>query len=67
MEERKLLGVYESEKGIGRVYAGQMSDTPEKLRQLLEPAVQSFAKSIRKTNPEIIERIDRRNRECGKI
>lgn len=61
--ERKLLGTYECEKGIGRLYTGSMSDTPEKLRQLLEPAVLSFAKSIRKTNPEIIEEIARRNAE----
>lgn len=61
--DRQLLGTYECEKGIGRLYTGPMSDTPEKLRQLLEPAVLSFAKSIRKTNPEIIEKIARRNAE----
>ena len=59
--ERKLLGTYECEKGIGRLYTGPMSDTPEKLRQLLEPAVMAFAKSVRKTNPEIIEEIAKKN------
>lgn len=66
MEGRKLLGTYECEYGTGKLYTGPMSDTPEKLRQLLEPAVLSLSRSIRKTNPEIMERIDRRNRECLK-
>ena len=65
--EPKLLATYDCEAATVRVYAGPMSDTPEKLRDLIVPAALSFAKSIRKTNPEIIERIDRRNRECGKI
>lgn len=64
-EGRKLLGTYECEYGIGKLYTGPMSDTPEKLRALLEPAVQSFSRSIRRTNPEIMERIDRRNRGNG--
>lgn len=63
--EPQLLGVYECEKGTGELYTGPMSDTPEKRRALFEPAMISFAKSIRATNPEIIERIDRRNRNHG--
>lgn len=63
MEGRQLLGVYESEKAIVRIYTGPMSDTPEKRRALIEPAAISYAKSIRKNNPEIWEKIVRRNAE----
>lgn len=59
MEGRGLLGSCES----GKLYYGPQSDTPEKRRQLFEPAMLSFAKAIRKTNPEIIEEISRRNAE----
>lgn len=62
----ELLGVTECEYGIGKLYSGAMSDTEEKRRELFESAMISFAKSIRKTNPEIIEEIDRRNRSRGK-
>lgn len=63
MEGRQLLGVYESENAIVRIYTGPMSDTPEKRRTLIEPAAISYAKSIRKNNPEIWEKIVRRNAE----
>lgn len=59
MEGRGLLGRCES----GALYYGPQSDTPEKRRALLEPAMLSFAKAIRKTHPEIIEEISRRNAE----
>lgn len=53
MEGRGLLGRCES----GELYYGPMSDTPEKRRLLFEPAMLSFAKSIRQNHPEIWEQI----------
>lgn len=46
--ESNLLGVYESEKAIVRIYTGPAADTPEKRRALLEAAAINFAKAIRK-------------------
>lgn len=54
---RQLLGVYESEKAIVRIYTGELTDTPEKRRALLENAAQRYATAIRKTNPEYFEKI----------
>lgn len=48
---RGLLGRCES----GELYFGPQSDTPEKRRALLEPAMLSFARSIRKNHPEILK------------
>lgn len=47
--ERKLLGVFETEKAIVRIYAGPMTDTQEKLRKLIEPAARKFYADIRKS------------------
>ena len=55
--KRKLLGVYESEKAIVRIYTGPMTDTPEKQRTLLGPAVINFAEAIYKRNHEHFKRI----------
>ena len=57
--ERKLLGVYESEKAIVRIYTGPMSDTPEKRKALFEAAAIEFAKAIRRSNPELFNKIAR--------
>lgn len=56
-EGRQLLGVYESEKAIVRIYTGELTDTPEKRRALLEKAAQRYASAIRKRNPEYFEKI----------
>ncbi len=53
MDGRGLLGRCES----GELYFGPQSDTPEKRRALLEPAMLSFARSIRKNHPEILKQI----------
>ena len=52
-EERKLLGICESEKAIVRLYTGPMSDTPEKRKALMEDAAKTFLSLLRKTQPEI--------------
>ena len=39
------------------IIPGPNSDTPEKLRALLEPAMLSYAKAIRKSNPELFKQI----------
>lgn len=57
--EPKLLATYDCEAATVRVYAGPMSDTPEKLRDLIVPAALSFAKAIRKENPELFRQITR--------
>ncbi len=57
MEKRQLLGVHESENATVRIYTGTQSDTPEKLKKLMESAMGSFAKSIRRSNPEVWKQI----------
>lgn len=59
MEKRQLLGVYDGENGICRVYAGERSDTPEKLHKLMEAAAIPYAKTIRRKYPEIWNEIAR--------
>lgn len=54
---RELLGVYESDTAIVRIYTGPMTDTPEKRRALLEKAAQRYAGAIRRSNPELFEQI----------
>lgn len=58
-KKRELLGVYESDKAIVRIYTGPMTDTPEKRRALLEKAAQKYALAIRRNNPEYFEKISR--------
>ena len=57
--ESNLLGVYESEQAIVRIYTGPASDTPEKRKALLEAAAINFAKAIRKNHPEIYKKLGR--------
>lgn len=61
MEEKKtqpkLLGTYDSEAATVRVYVGPLSDTPEKRRELIVPAALSFAKAVRRENPELFRQI----------
>lgn len=62
--ERKLQPwTYDNEKASVTIYPGAVSDTQEKLRKLIEPAMLEFAEAIRKQHPEIIERITRRNQD----
>lgn len=56
---KELLGETESHGIVVRVYTGQMTDTPEKRRALLEKAVKRYAAAIRRTNPELWEQISR--------
>lgn len=58
--EGQLLGVHESENATIRIYTGKHSDTPEKLQKLMESAMKSFAKSIRRSNPEVWKQITER-------
>lgn len=58
-EEKHLLGVYESEKAIVRIYTGPNTDTPEKRKALLEPAAIKYAAALRKSNPEYFEKISK--------
>lgn len=58
-KRRELLGVYESDKAIVRIYTGPMTDTPEKRRALLEEAAQKYARAIRMRNPGLFEEISR--------
>lgn len=55
--EPKLLATYDCEAATVRVYAGPMSDTPEKLRDLIVPAALSYAKAVRRENPDLFRRI----------
>lgn len=57
LEGRELLGVYESDRAIVRIYTGPMTDTPEKLRSILEQASQRYADAIRRRSPEYFEAI----------
>lgn len=59
IEGRQLLGVYESEKAVVRIYTGPMTDTPEKRRAVLEKAAQKYAAALRRSNPEYFEKITR--------
>lgn len=58
-EGRALLGVYESDRAIVRIYTGPMTDTPEKRRALLEEAAQKYVRAIRRRNPGLFEQISR--------
>ena len=56
MEQRsEEVFVYESEKAIVRIHPGPNSDTPEKRRALLEPAVIKFAEALCRKNPELFK------------
>lgn len=57
--EPKLLGVYESEKAIVRIYTGAMTETEEQRRELFSRAMLNYAKAIRKSNPELYRKITR--------
>ena len=57
--EKKLLATYESEKAIVRFYAGEKIQSLDDLNEAIKEPAMEFAKAIRRSNPEIFNRIAR--------
>lgn len=57
--EPELLGVYESDTAIVRIYTGPRSRTEEQRRALLEEAMLSYARALRRSSPDVFARIVR--------
>ncbi len=56
MEEKLQPRTFEGKHQITMI-PGPNSNTPEKLRALMEPAMLWYAKAIRKSNPELFKQI----------
>lgn len=63
MEEKLQPRTFDNGKHQVTIIPGPNSDTQEKLRTLLEPAMLSYAKAVRRSNPELFKQIVRRYAE----